>query len=121
MENNTMLIICKQQNYSYFIKRERRKGAASWICDACVAFNNSPGTGFKRQEPTRGKLDQNSKIVLGWWDATIPLLVDYSLYIPIKGFGFAQPTSSPILFLIKEKKLLKSLLLLVLEEFDEPY
>lgn len=87
----------------------------------CVVFNDSPGTDFKREDPARGKLNQSYKIILGWWDTTIPLLVDYSLYIHIKGFGFTEPTSLPTLFLFKDKKLLKSLLLPVLEKFDKPY
>jgi len=87
----------------------------------CVAFSDSPGTGFKREEPARGKLNQSYKIFSVWWGAIIPLLVDCSRCIHIKGFGLAQPASSTTLFLFENKKLLKSLLLPVLEEFDEPY
>lgn len=122
MENNIMLINCKQQNSYCFVKRESREGkkaAASWICDAHVLCSDSLDTGFRRGEPTRGKLTQSYKIILGWWDASIPSLVDYSLESHIKGFDFTQPTSSPTLSLFKDKKLLESLPLPELEEFDE--
>lgn len=116
-----MLINCKQQNYYYFTKMDRKKRSSFMdLRCLCGAFSDCPGIDFKREEPARWKLNRSYKILSGWWDGTVPRLQDCSPYIHIRGFGFAQPTPSPTLFLFKDKKLLKNSLLPVLEEFDEP-